>query len=186
MQVKTTTAILGDLFKTSQAFDKKIAGAKATKDKAQRVLMAQLIDGWTVAGIPKTQDGMKLIDKDKAEAFKILGDKIKGFEPKTLTNYVTGAKRAYVAGMEWRADAYQAEDKCGIPAFPWSTRSGTGAKAAKAKVKAPSKAEVKTVRDLNKEATEFLGDVRKLYGDKVADAVLDALMTALPKFKVVV
>lgn len=165
-------------------------------DKATKVIggiVTEMMDQWAIAGIPKTEDGVKLINKTIADARESSkGDKNSvflsghaGFSKSTFDNYLGGAKRCYVAGVAWTATAFRAPDKGGAPAFPW----GKGAKAAGRKVKAPSKGVTTspkvTAKTLNAEITRLLGEVRKIKGDQAADTLVDAFLRAIPGFKIV-
>lgn len=132
---------------------KAMLAAQASFDReAERVCkrfddrIKALFNGWLdaarAAGVPKTEEGCKALRRAFVEHEAIVQGVAEGVWLKaTISNYAQGAMRAYFHGAEWSPRAFQAEDKGGLPALPWSTQPKGAAAPAKAKADKADKAD---------------------------------------------
>jgi hypothetical protein len=92
----------------------------------------QYLDACTIAGVPRTQEGVDAIGKEILEcqvmldAIAVLGPVFKN----TITSYSGGAKRAYYWDAQWYASAHLHPLKGGMAFLPW----GKGFKAEEARL----------------------------------------------------
>jgi hypothetical protein len=92
----------------------------------------QYLDACTIAGVPRTQEGVDAIGKEILEcqvmldAIALLGPVFKN----TITSYSGGAKRAYYWDAQWYASAHLHPLKGGLAFLPW----GKGFKAEQARL----------------------------------------------------
>lgn len=171
MQVKKTTELLIAAFRANKKGDAAVVAAQGRKVDAMRKAMDELIDAWTNANVPRTKEGIALITKDIAEARKEAETRVAGYSHKTLADYISGAKRCYVARMKWKADAHLRFEKSGVPDLPWKRTVKRSA------AKKPGKVTNVSPETLNQELTRVLAAIRQLKGADAADAVLDVLVT---------
>lgn len=114
---------------------KAMRAAEAAAIKSGQVIEAtflQYLDACTIAGVPRTQEGVDAIGKEILEC-QVMLDAIAIYGPifkNTITSYSGGAKRAYYWDAQWYASAHLAPVKGGLPFLPW----GKGAKAEAARL----------------------------------------------------
>lgn len=114
---------------------KAMRSAEAAAIKSGEVIDAtfrQYLDACTIAGVPRTQEGVDAIGKEILEC-QVMLDAIAIYGPvfkNTITSYSGGAKRAYYWDAEWYASSHLAPIKGGLPFLPW----GKGAKAEEARL----------------------------------------------------
>ena len=92
----------------------------------------QYLDACTIAGVPRTQEGVDAIGKEILEC-QVMLDAIAIYGPvfkNTITSYSGGAKRAYYWNAEWYASAHLHPLKGGMAFLPW----GKGFKAEQARL----------------------------------------------------
>jgi|688.fasta_scaffold446659_1 hypothetical protein len=156
----------------------------------------QYLDACTIAGVPRTQEGVDAIGDEILEC-QVMLDAIAIYGPvfkNTITSYSGGAKRAYYWGEQWYASAHLAPVKGGLPFLPW----GKGAKAEAARLaklaagdgEAPAKkTKAGTVERTNDKA--LLDTIRKAIEQAVIlnrfefkGGLIDLACTIDPDFKV--
>lgn len=151
----------------------------------------------TAAGIDKSQANWDRIRKEINGACKesaalqnILASGL--YKQATLSHYTTALLLCWIHGEPFKPSAANTPAQGGLKRPLWieqktekrDAAAGKGkGKADKAKA-APSKPVKVDKPALAARLTEDLGFVRGLYGDDAADALLDALMSVLPDFKV--
>jgi hypothetical protein len=156
----------------------------------------QYLDACTIAGVPRTQEGVDAIGKEILEcqvmldAIALLGPVFKN----TITSYSGGAKRAYYWDAQWYASAHLHPLKGGLAFLPW----GKGFKAEQARLaklaegtsEAPAKkTKAGTVERTNNKA--LLDTIRKAIEQavilnrlEVKSILIDAACDIDPDFKV--
>jgi len=185
----------------------KVAAAEDAVVSAVGLVFTKFTDALiTQGGIPNSSEGRNAIRKavniwrDDAEIVNVLESGMFGHRLKaeTLTQYSTGVMLCYFAKREWYAGAAKTPEQGGVPRPQWwleaeakRSASVAAARAAKAAGKEkpaepgkPGKPEVWSDPEIRKEASHLVRGIRALYGDRAGDAVLDALMTAIPKFRI--
>lgn len=122
-----------ELIKAQAEFDKGASKLAAKLSDALRALFNGWIDLVRTAGLDRSEAGCNQLRKAIMENEDIARALREGlWDRATIGNYAQGAMRAFYHGAEWSPRAFQAEDKGGLPALPWSGK----AKAAKAKTEA--------------------------------------------------
>jgi hypothetical protein len=160
----------------------KLGKSELTFESACESAFAKFIDACVIRGVQKTEESCKAIRAEIVSAFK---DSVKTkdepnrpFTKATIDNYSQGAQRAFFHDAKWTARAFQAVDKGGIPALPWST---------KAKIGAPTKAgsiSKTTVLSLMETLVKALEQAKLLNMDAIHGAILDVCVEIDPDFKV--
>ena len=156
----------------------------------------QYLDACTIAGVPRTQEGVDAIGKEILEC-QVMLDAVALYGPvfkNTITSYSGGAKRAYYWDAEWYASAHLHPLKGGMAFLPW----GKGFKAEQARLaklaagdgEAPAKkTKAGTVERTNDKA--LLDTIRKAIEQAVIlnrfefkGGLIDLACTIDPEFKV--
>jgi len=185
----------------------KVAAAEDAVVSAVGLVFTKFTDALITQGdIPNSIEGRNAIRKavnawkEDADIISVLESEMFGqrLKAETLGQYSTGVALCYFAKREWYAGAAKTPEQGGVARPQWwidaeakRSASVAAARAAKAAGKEkpaepgkPGKPEVWSDPALRKEASHLVRGIRALYGDKQADAVLDALMTAIPKFRI--
>lgn len=154
-----------------------IALDTAASSSANRIQSAMqgFID--SCAGLPKDEATTKAIGAEIRTNEDVLNMVAEGFiEAKTITNYAQGAMRAFFHGKPWTSIAFQAEDKGGLPALPWS-------KGAKKTDKAPTAAKITNpLADAHAAMCKALTLYRKANAVNLAADMLDLIRETFPEF----
>lgn len=92
---------------------------------ALSVLFNSWLDQCHAAGLDKSEAGTKALRAailDQEDVARAIREGL--WTRDTIGNYAQGAMRAFYHGAEWSPRAFQAEDKGGLPALPWSKKAG--------------------------------------------------------------
>lgn len=106
-------------------YDRGVSKASAKFADASATIFNSHIDGAIAAGLDRSQEGCEALRKSIVEHEDIKKAIAEGlWERATINGYAMGAMRAFFHGQPWTARAFQAEDKGGLPALPWSKKAG--------------------------------------------------------------
>jgi len=134
------------------------------------------IDSCHVAGLDRTEAVCKAIQTEIKNAF-VDEVAIGIFQQATIDNYSSGAMRAFYHAEPWTTRAFQAVDKGGIPALPWSKKSITTSK-----VKTGGKVQSTTRAELDKTICKMLTQARLMGLTEFAADILDLCLDGLDGF----
>lgn len=154
------------------------------------------------ADVPRDLAGSKAIraavNKARKESLAFTNLTASGvYKSATLSNYCTSLILCWANGVEFRASAFLSEANGGLKRPDWwpvkaaqpsaEAESEAADEAPESKLSTGNGAvETLDARSIGLEGTKFLQHVRAFYGDKAADDALDALMTAIPGFRITV
>lgn len=112
------------LVKAQAAYDAASAKLGIKHASALGVLFNSWLDQCRAAGLDKSETGTKALRAailDQDDVARAIREGL--WTRDTIGNYAQGAMRAFYHGAEWSPRAFQAEDKGGLPALPWSKKA---------------------------------------------------------------
>ena len=149
--------------------------------------------------MPKTLAGSKAITeritaamKESLQFINLINAGL--YKEKTFKHYRTGLILSYVNNVPFSANNANSVKDGGLPRPEWwptKAKPADGAskdegEAPESDFKAPGPLEVTNERTIGLEGTAFIGHVRKIHGDAVADKLCDAMIDVIPGFRITV